>query len=336
MVEISMKSIVIILPAYNEELTICEAIANFHKQLPSAHFLVVNNNSSDKTELFAVETMRRFGINGNVIREHRQGKGHAVRRAFLEFEADIYLLCDADLTYPSERVHDLIQPILSNQADMVVADRISNGHYAKENSRRFHNFGNHLVRALVNGLFHANLGDIMSGYRAFSRQFIKHYPVLAEGFELETDLTLHALDKRFRILEIPIEYRDRPNGSLSKLNTFADGTKVIFTIAHILRYYKPLFFFGVISFVTFVLGVIAGTPVINDWLTHRYIYHVPLAILAASLELFALNALGIGLVLDSITHMHRFNFELALLNSIPDESRVEFGLGRPRNLPKFK
>ena len=239
-----MNKTVIILPAYNEEQTIAATIEDFHRALPKAAVYVVNNRSTDATESIAREALSRLGCKGDVINERRPGKGNAVRRAFLEIDADIYVLADADLTYPAEQVHELIAPVINGEADMVVGDRHSAGHYAAENKRALHGFGNRLVRDLINRLFYANLADIMSGYRVFSRRFVKSYPILVEGFEIETDMTLHALDKRFRIVEIPINYRDRPAGSFSKLNTLRDGAKVINTITQILRYYRPLAFFG--------------------------------------------------------------------------------------------
>lgn len=305
--------IAVILPAYNEELTIRAAILAFHKMLPEAAIWVVNNRSTDTTELIAEATLAELGCAGGLLNEYRQGKGNAVRRAFLEVDADVYILSDADLTYPAERVKELMEPVIEGRADMVVGDRHSDGHYALENKRALHEFGNHLVRNLVNRLFSADLQDIMSGYRVFNRRFIKNYPILVEGFEIETDMTLHALDKRFRIIEIPIAYLDRPEGSVSKLNTFSDGTKVIFIIAQILRYYRPLLFFGGISAILFSFGLFAGYPVIVDWLVYSYVYHVPLAVLAAGLEISAIMAIGIGLILDSITHQNKMLFERTLL-----------------------
>jgi len=225
------------------------------------------------------------------------------------------VLCDADLTYPAARVHDLIQPIAQNRADMAVGDRRSGGHYKNENKREFHNFGNELVKYLINKLFRADLADIMSGYRVFSRKFVKNYPIMVEGFQIETDMTLHALDKRFRIVEIPVEYKDRPSGSFSKLNTFSDGAKVLFTIAQILRYYRPLLFFGGMSLLFGLMGLAASAPVFLDWIRFRYIYHVPLAILAAALEMVAVMSLSAGLLLDSIAHQHKMDFEQALLHA---------------------
>ncbi|MBV5328975.1 MAG: glycosyltransferase, partial [Chlorobium sp.] len=245
--------------------------------------------------------------------EERPGKGNAVRRAFLEVDADIYILADADMTYPAAQVHQLMSPVITGEADMVVGDRHSTGHYAAENKRPLHGFGNRLVRDLVNKLFKADLADIMSGYRVFNRRFVKSYPILVEGFELETDMTLHALDKRFRIVEIPVEYRDRPAGSFSKLNTLRDGTRVLSTIGNILRYYRPLMFFGSAAAVFFILGLIAGVPVIAEWFTVQYISHVPLAILAVGFETFAIVLSAIGLILDSMRHQGKQGFEQDLL-----------------------
>lgn len=307
-------NIAIILPAYNEEQTIADTIESFYRVIPDAHIVVINNNSKDATAAIAKEALLQLNARGTVIDENRQGKGYAVRCAFMQIDADIFVLADADLTYPAERVNDLIDPIRIGHADMVVGDRLSGGHYRQENKRRFHDFGNDLVKWLVNKLFRADLRDIMSGYRAFSRTFVKSYPILAEGFQLETDMTLHALDKRFRIVEIPVEYKDRPQGSFSKLSTLGDGTRVLFAIAQILRFYRPLFFFGCVSLCFFILGLVAAMPVFSDWINYRFIYHLPLAVLAASLELVAVMAFGVGLVLDSITHQDKMRFEKELLS----------------------
>jgi len=260
-----MTSIALILPAYNEELTISKVIEVFHQAIPCAHIFVIDNNSSDQTCELALAALQNLNIKGNVIKERCQGKGNAVRRAFLEINADIYVMVDADMTYPASRVGDLIEPILIGEADMVVGDRHTLGGYQVENKRNFHSFGNFLVTTLVNSLFRASLVDIMSGYRAFSKKFVKNYAILVEGFEIETDMTLHALDKRYRVKEVPIEYQDRPLGSYSKLNTFSDGAKVLFTIFQILCYYRPLYFFGVIGILFGLLGLIASLPVLDDW-----------------------------------------------------------------------
>ena len=307
--------VAVILPAYNEELTIAEAISSFYAVLPEAQIWVINNNSTDATESIALETFSRLGCAGGVLNEYRKGKGNAVRRAFLEIDSKLYILCDSDLTYPAERALDLLDPILLGQADMVVGDRHSSGHYAAENKRALHGSGNRLVRNLVNYFFNADLADIMTGYRSFNRRFVKSYPILVEGFEIETDMTLHALDKRFRIVEIPVEYKDRPDGSFSKLNTLSDGVKVIFTIVRIMRYYRPLAFFGFMSLVVGLAGIVAAFPVFGDWLRDHYIYHVPLAILATGLEIMAFLMMAVGLILDSIAHQDKRNFEREILNN---------------------
>jgi len=309
-----MKKTAIILPAYNEEVTIEATIRSFYEEMPSAELWVINNASTDNTDAIARKVIAELGVSGGVLVETRKGKGNAVRRAFHEVDADIYVLADADMTYPANQIHELIKPILDGKADMVVGDRHSGGHYQKENKRLLHNFGNRLVQYLVNKLFGASLVDIMSGYRVFNRLFVKNYPILVEGFEIETDMTLHALDKRMRIVEIPVNYRDRPEGSFSKLDTFRDGMRVISTISSILRYYRPLIFFGLSAFILFLMGIAAAVPVLHEWIETRYIHHVPLAILATGLEIISILLIAIGLILDSIMHQDKRNFERELLN----------------------
>jgi glycosyltransferase involved in cell wall biosynthesis len=311
--EYSGASIAVVLPAYNEELTIAGVIRAFHHELPDAAIWVINNRSSDATEKIATDLISELGCKGGVIHESSPGKGNAVRRAFLEIHADIYVMADADLTYPAHEVHALLKPVMEAKADMVVGDRHSSGCYGVENKRSLHEFGNQLVRGLVNLLFRSKLVDIMSGYRVFSRRFVKNYPILVSGFEIETDMTLHALDKRFRIVEIPVQYLDRPEGSTSKLNTIQDGIKVILTIGNILRYYRPGLFFGSISALVCLSGILMAIPVLNDWITHRYIFHVPLAILSTGMEIVAALLGAIALILDSLAHQDRRNFENRLL-----------------------
>ncbi len=309
----SELDVAVVLPAFNEALTISDTIRAFNTALPKARIFVINNNSSDETKSIAMHTLSELQCDGAVIDEKRQGKGNALRRAFMAINADVYVLADADMTYPAERVHDLIRPVAEGDADMVVGDRHSGGHYAQENKRALHGFGNLLVQKIINWLFNANLVDIMSGYRVFSRRFVKTYPILVEGFQIETDMTLHALHKRFRIVEVPIEYRDRPEGSFSKLNTLSDGAKVIFTIVQILRYYRPLLFFSALATLFVIAGGLASVPVFEDWIRERYIHHVPLAILAAALEIVAVVMFAIGLILDSVIQQQKFAFERDLL-----------------------
>ena len=308
------KSVAVVLPAYNEELTIEATIRAFHEALPTAAIWVINNRSADATESVARSTLSALGCAGGVLNETRKGKANAVRRAFMEIDADYYLMSDADLTYPAGRASDLLAPVMEGKADMVVGDRHSAGHYASENKRPLHGAGNELVRFLVNKLFGANLADIMSGYRAFSRRFVKGYPIIVEGFEIETDVTLHALDKRFRIVEIPVEYQDRPEGSVSKLNTYRDGAKVLFVIFQILRYYKPMLFFGSLALFMLLFALAVSMPVFDDWFRYGYIYHVPLAILAAASVVVSAVLLAIGLILDTIAHQQKMNYELKVLS----------------------
>ena len=304
-----MDNIAIILPAYNESFTIKDTILSFYNELPKAQIVVIDNNSSDDTSKITQETFKQNNIKGTLLFEKRQGKGNAVRYAFKHIKADIYVMADADMTYPASAIHKLIEPIQNNHCDMVIGDRHSDGDYKKENKRPFHNIGNNLVKTMVNKLFNSNISDIMSGYRAFSYRFIKNYPILVEGFELETDMTLHALDKRFNIKEVSISYKDRPEGSYSKLSTFNDGAKVIFTIIQIFRYYRPFLFFGILSFIFVILSLISAIPVFNDWFSYQYIYHVPLAILATGLGLISIIFFSLGITLDAIAHQHKIEFE---------------------------
>lgn len=305
-----VAKLALLLPAYNEEQTVEATIRSFHAVLPDASIWVIDNCSNDATQTIARSTILSIGCSGGVLFEARKGKGNAVRCAFRAVEADVYVLADADSTYPAEQAPALIDPILNNVADLVVGDRISSGYYDSQNKRYLHGFGNRLVRFLVNSLFKASLNDIMSGYRVMSRRFVKSYPILVEGFEIETDMTLHALDKRFRIKEIPVSYYNRPVGSVSKLSTFSDGVRVIFTIMNILRYYKPLVFFGGLGICISALGVITAIPVFNDWLKYRYIHHIPLALLSTGLEIVAVLMFTVGLILDSISHHNKLSFEL--------------------------
>jgi glycosyltransferase involved in cell wall biosynthesis len=304
-----MNKICVILPAYNEEQTIADCIIAFNKVLPMAEIVVVNNNSSDQTEEIANNILQEKKINGYIINEYRQGKGYAIRTAFSRCEADIYVMCDSDLTYPIDFVGKLLEPVISGSFDMVVGNRHSNNQYKKTNIRKFHNFGNIIVQKLINYLFNSSLTDIMSGYRVFNRKFVKNYPILVDGFQIETDMSLHALDKRFAILEVPIAYYARPEGSYSKLNTFRDGLKVIKTIFSIFSYYKPLVFFGSLSLLMFLAGIISSIPVLNDWIESGYISHLPLAILSVGLEICALLLLSVGLILNGVSFHAKFIYE---------------------------
>lgn len=313
MVDEIKNSIAIIIPAFNEELTIVDTMRDFHYYLPQAEIYVINNNSSDSTELKAKEAYREFGIRGQVINEKRQGKAEAIRTAFKEIDSEIYVMIDADSTYQGSDLNRMISSLLESKADMIVGDRHNTGAYKNQNKRRFHFFGNMLVKSIINFLFGCELNDIMSGYRIFSNRFVKTYPILCKGFELETEMTLHALDKRFVIKEEGIIYKDRPSGSFSKLSTISDGIKVLKTIIWIFKIYKPLHFFGYLSALLFILGILTGFPVINDYVTQRYVHHIPLAILSTGLVIASMISLAIGLILDTISRFHKFNYELYLI-----------------------
>jgi len=302
-----MEKIAVLIPCYNEEITIEKVVKDFKRELPEADIYVYDNNSTDKTAEIAKS-------NGAiVIPEYKQGKGNVVRSMFYDIDADIYVMVDGDDTYPAEAVHSLIEPVRRGQADMCIGDRLSNGTYQKENKRLFHEFGNNIVKGAINFFFHTKLRDIMTGYRVFSKKFVKNMPVMTPKFEIETEMSLYALDKRFTILEIPIDYRDRPQGSTSKLNTVSDGIKVMKTIARMLRIYNPLFFFSVIAFIMFVLSFCFGIPVIAEFIKYKYIYKVPSAVLASGCMILAVVIEQCGFILDTVVKINKENYELNLL-----------------------
>lgn len=302
-----MEKIAVLIPCYNEELTIEKVIKEFRKELPEADIYVYNNNSKDRTKEIAIK-------NGAiVVDEYKQGKGNVVRSQFRDIEADIYVMVDGDDTYPAEFVHQLIEPVRNGQADMTIGDRLSNGTYQKENKRPFHEFGNNLVKKAINVLFDTKLKDIMTGYRVFNKRFVKNMPVLSPKFEIETEMSLYALDKKYIIKEIPIVYRDRPEGSSSKLNTVGDGIKVVKTIARMFKDYKPFKFFGLIALILFIIGLAIGIPVLVEFFKTAYITKVPSAILATGFMGLAAVSLQCGIVLDTITRQHKEDYELNLL-----------------------
>ena len=305
-----MDKIAVLIPCYNEELTIAHVISSFKEELPDATIYVYDNNSTDKTAQIAKE-------NGAIVkREYRQGKGNVVRSMFRDIDADIYVMVDGDNTYPAKFVHSLIAPIKSGNSDIVIGDRHTNGTYKEENKRPLHNFGNNLVKNLINNIFNANLQDIMSGYRAFNKKFVKNFPINSDGFEIETEMTLHTLDKNFIIQEVPIEYRDRPEGSFSKLNTFSDGLGVLKTILWVFKDYKPLTFFFYISVIFFILSLFGGIPVIYEFIETSYITKIPSAILSVGLMLISILSLFSGFILDTIVKQHRESYSLQLLRWI--------------------
>ncbi|MDT2428485.1 glycosyltransferase family 2 protein [Enterococcus avium] len=298
--------IAILIPCYNESLTIKKVINDFKRELPEADIYVYDNNSTDNTYEIALSE-------GAIVKkEPRQGKGNVIRQMFFDIEADYYLMVDGDDTYPAENSKELISALREGRADMVIGDRLSNGTYFNENKRAFHDFGNNLVKNSINRLYQANIKDVMTGYRGFNRMFVKSFPVMSSGFQIETEFTIHALDKRFKLVEIPIDYRDRPEGSESKLDTYSDGFKVLLTILKMFKDYKPLLFFSIISFIFFLFGLIFGVPVINEFIHTGFITKVPSSILATGLMVFALLLLITGLILDTVVTNAKKEYELNL------------------------
>lgn len=298
--------IAVLVPCYNEELTIGKVVEDFKKELPEADIYVYDNNSKDNTSKIAEEK------GAIVVKEYRQGKGNVVRSMFRDIDADIYIMVDGDDTYPAEAARDMIQPIINGEADMVIGDRLSNGTYFQENKRPFHDFGNNLVKGLIGLLFKNEIRDIMTGYRAFNRYFVKTMPVLSDGFQIETEMSIHALDKKFLLKEIPIDYRDRPEGSESKLSTFKDGYRVLSALGSLFKNYKPMAFFGIVTLVTFVLGLLVGMPVILEFVRTGFVSKVPSAILAVGFMVIAILSLVCGVILDTIVKNNKMNYELYL------------------------
>lgn len=298
------EKIAVLLPAYNEEMTIEKVVTDFQTVLPDADIYVYDNNSKDRTS----ELARNAGA---IVRfEPRQGKGNVVRSMFREIEADYYIMVDADDTYPATEVHKLLEPLRNGLADMTIGDRLSNGTYSQENKRGFHDFGNNLVKYLINKLYKGNYNDIMTGYRGFNRLFVKNFPVLSPGFEIETEMSIHALDKRFRLVEVPITYKDRPEGSESKLNTFSDGFKVLKMIFNLFKDYKPLIFFGLLTVIMFILGLLIGIPVITEFARTGSIAKLPSAVLATGFMILAALSFVSGFILDTVVRQNRMQYEL--------------------------
>ena len=297
-------SVAVLIPCYNEAITIAKVVDDFKRELPEASIYVYDNNSNDGT----ADIARTHGA--IVKREPRQGKGNVLRQMLRDIDADCYVLVDGDDTYPAEAVHKLLEPLISDRADMVVGDRISNGSYHKENNRAFHGFGNNLVRSLIKLLYGFNFSDVMTGYRAFNYAFAKSVTILSTTFELETELSINAVDKRWRIEEVPIEYRDRPKGSVSKLNTFSDGLKVLFTIASLFKDYRPLALFTLIALILCFLGLITGIPVIVEFMQTGQVLKMPSALLAVGLIFLGALSLSSGLVLDTVVKGNRKDYEM--------------------------
>lgn len=306
-----MDKIAVMVPCYNEAKTIEKVITDFHSVLPEAVIYIYDNNSTDGTD----EIAKRAG--GTVRHEYLQGKGNVIRRMFSEIDAECYLMVDGDDTYPAENAREMAELVLSRNADMVVGDRLSSTYFT-ENKRMFHNFGNSIVRWAINLIFHSDIKDIMTGYRAFSYRFIKTFPVLSAGFEIETEMSIHAADKNLQVENVVVNYRDRQEGSESKLNTFSDGYKVIKTIIKLFRYYRPGAYFGLIALILFALSTGFFIPVLIDYGRTGLVDRIPTLIVCGFAMIAALLSFFSGQILKTIHQKNRQDFEINL-NRATDE-----------------
>ena len=302
------KKIAVLIPCYNESKTIEKVVKDYKSVLPEADIYVYDNNSTDGTD----EIARNAGA---IVRyEKKQGKGNVIRTMFRNIEADCYLMVDGDDTYPAENAREMCNYVLNENFDMVIGDRLSSTYFT-ENKRPFHNFGNRIVRMFINIIFRSKINDIMTGYRAFSYQFVKSYPVLSKGFEIETEMTIHSIDKNFTLKEIPVQYRDRPEGSVSKLNTYKDGVKVIKTIATLFKEYKPSLFFNLISLLIFIVSVILAMPVIIEYINTGLVPRFPTLIVSGIFLIISILLTITSIILQVIVKKNKQMFEI-LLNQI--------------------
>lgn len=301
-----MDKIAVLIPCYNEGKTVEKVVTDFKRVLPEAVVYVYDNNSTDNTS----ELARRAGA---VVRhEYQQGKGNVIRRMFREIDAECYIMTDGDDTYPAEFAREMADKVLRKHVDMVVGDRLSST-YFEENKRPFHNMGNSIVRKAINVLFKSEIKDIMTGYRAFSYQFVKSFPVLSKGFEIETEMSIHAIDKNMYIENVVIDYRDRPEGSESKLNTYSDGIKVLLTIFRLYRNYKPINFFSVIALLLTVIAAIFFVPILVTYARTGLVPDFPTLIVCGFVEMAALMSLFAGVILQSLRQKDRQQFEMNLI-----------------------
>lgn len=297
--------VVVLIPCYNEAAAIGKVVSDFRRELPEAEIYVYDNNSTDNTAHVAAEA-------GAIVRrEYRQGKGNVIRSMFRDLDADCYIMVDGDDTYPAESAGELRDMVLKQGVDMAIGDRLSSTYFT-ENKRPFHNLGNRLVRFLINWLFKSNVRDIMTGYRAFSRQFVKNFPVLSRQFEVETEMTIHALSRNFLMREIPIEYRDRPEGGVSKLNTFRDGYKVLLTIFRLFRDNKPMLFFSLLSVVLFLIALALFIPVLTVYMDTALVPRMPTVVLCSSLVICSIVSFACGLILECQEKKHAQVLELLM------------------------
>ena len=300
-----MDKIAVLIPCYNESKTIKKVVEDFKRELPEATIYVYDNNSKDGTD----EIAKKAGA--IVIYETRQGKGNVIRTMFREIDAECYVIVDGDDTYPAENAKEMVTAVLEENIDMVVGDRLSSTYFT-ENKRLFHNSGNKVVRALINRIYKSNIRDVMTGLRAFSYRFVKTFPVMSKGFELETEMTIHCLDKNLKVKNVIIDYRDRPADSPSKLNTIPDGIKVIKTIFGFYKNYKPINFFGVIAFLALAVGLGLFIPVFIDFL-HRGVVKIPTLVISVLFFMGSIQSLFTGLMLDNTIQTTRQNFEMRLI-----------------------
>lgn len=310
-------TIAVLIPCYNEAKTIAKVVRDYRAAMPEADIYVYDNNSTDHTDDIAREA-------GAIVRyEYRQGKGNVIRSMFREIDADCYLMIDGDDTYPAENAREMVNLVLERKVDMVVGDRLSATYYT-ENKRPFHNMGNWLVKGLVNTIFKGSVSDIMTGYRAFSYQFVKSFPVLSKGFEIETEMTIHALDKNLSVQSVQVEYRDRPADSPSKLNTYSDGMKVLRTIVRLYKEYRPMSFFGLLAALMALVSVILFIPIFAEYLHTGLVPRFPTLIVCGVMGTMALLLWVCGLILDTVAKKHRqlFEINLNLLNGQRRRERV--------------
>lgn len=311
-----MDKIAVLIPCYNEAQTVEKVVNDWKTALPEAVIYVYNNNSKDDT----AEIARKAGA---VVRnEYKQGKGNVIRRMFREIDAECYVMVDGDDTYPADCAREMVDYVLNQKVDMVVGDRLSSTYFT-ENKRPFHNFGNNIVRKSINLLFKSDIKDIMTGCRAFSYQFVKSFPVLSKGFEIETEMSIYAVDRNMFLANVVIPYRDRPEGSESKLNTFSDGFKVLKTIGKLFRDYKPLLFFGIIALVLILLALAFFIPILVEYIRTGLVPKFPTMIACGFAAIAAIQSLFSGLILESIRHKNRQDFELELIRIQDQYNRLK-------------
>ncbi len=310
-----MDKIAVLIPCYNESKTIEKVVTDFRKSLPEAVIYVYDNNSTDGTD----EIARKAGA---VVRyEYRQGKGNVIRRMFREIDAECYIMTDGDDTYPAENAREMADRVLEHKVDMVVGDRLSSTYFT-QNKRPFHNFGNSLVRKSINVLFKNDIKDIMTGYRAFSYEFVKTFPVLSKGFEIETEMSIHAVDKNMFVDNVVITYRDRPEGSVSKLDTYSDGIKVLKTIMKMYQSYKPVSFFGSIALILALISVGFFIPVFNTYLQTGLVPNFPTLIMCGFAMITAIQSLFVGIMLQTMMQKNRQDFEMELQRVTREKNRL--------------